>query len=231
MTLTLIGCGTLGTALARCWTGPVHGVTATTSRHKALRRAVPGISLSTTIEAPQGAVVICAPSSAQASVLDELGCFPPSAPAVLISSTGVYRREGTITADSATGGSARADRLVGLESRFLAWAPHGSIVRLGGLYQDGRGPGAAFARSGAARLAPPNTPLPLIHYDDAARLVLDTLRHPTPFVLGVVHQPTREAFYRRWAGKTGHETPAFSEPVPAPHQFDASPLQDPQAWG
>lgn len=230
MRVSIAGCGTLGTEVASLWPGPVHAVTATERRHAALKAIRPDLTVSTTVTAGDP-LVIAAPSSTQADVLDALERQTPPSRAVFVSSTGVYGSPtGRVIADTPPGDTDRAQRLFALEQRFRAWCPDGSVLRLGGLYDAERGPAAVFARTGTTRLAPPNRVLPLIHYRDAARLVVQLLEQPQPTLLGVVHQPTRQAYYTALAEDLGIDPPAFSEPIADPWRFETVELDDPQPW-
>lgn len=232
MRLTVVGCGALGVRIVSLWTGPIVGVTATTARHASLRDRFPRLHCTTHVDELTGASVICMPSSQQGAFLDTAP--PVEGPVVFTSSTGVYGEpEGLVTAESPTGTTDRALRLLELEARFFAWAPHGRVLRLGGLYEQGRGPQASFERKRTVPPGPAARPLALIHYADAARLVLRLLTAPGPAItLGVVHQPSRRAFYTELAARFGVDPPVFSEPTEpqASFRYQAADLADPQPW-
>ena len=59
---------------------------------------------------------------------------------------------------------------------------------------------------------------------------VDVLETRTPLTLGVVHQPTREAFYTHWAEALGLPVPAFAAPVAAPHRFELLDLDGARPW-
>ena len=229
MELTVVGCGALGVRIASLWTGPVRGVTATTASHASLQQQVPGLQTTTTVGSLAGTAVICMPSSHQGAFLDSAP--PVQGPVVFTSSTGVYGEPaGLVTAESPTGTTERALRLLQLEQRFLAWAPHGRILRLGGLFEPGRGPVAAFERRHSAPEGPADRPLALIHYADAARLVLRLLTGDGPTItLGVTHQPRRDTFYGLLAARFGCDPPVFSGEA-AGFRYQLVDLADPQPW-
>ena len=102
---------------------------------------------------------------------------------------------------------------------FRSWAPHGVVLRMGGLYRNGRGPLASYQRRGTAPDGPPDKTLALIHYDDAATATFAALSHasPAPSYLCVVPPcPTRADFYQAAAVVNELELPFFTTPLGRP---------------
>lgn len=225
MSISVYGAGTLGSRVLARITGTRWAITRTPRRHTALRSL--GVHPTLDWEEPEAdsAVVLAIPGSAsQAEAIARLRHRRPPR-AVLVSTTGLYAPyAGRIAANSPAGASDRAQQAAATEAAFRDWmGDDGVIVRLGGLYTRDRGPAAHYARENRIRLAPPDAPLPLIHYDDAAQLVVRALRAPAPpVVLGVVQVVERETFYRTVAAHLGRPTPAFGPRCGVQVDFDLS---------
>lgn len=180
---------------------------------------------------PDDAVLLSTPGSVtQRAVIEALSGVEVAARAVLISSTGIYGApRGRVHAGSPVGSSERARTVADTEAAFRAWAPHGVILRMGGLYRPGRGPLGPAVRRGRPLPGPGNRTLALIHYDDAATAAVAALRHPAPagcYVVVSDPNPTREAFYREAAARHGLDAPVFTEPLPfPPASYDVAPLR------
>lgn len=231
MQLTIYGCGALGARVARRWQGSLTLVTRSRARQEQLAGAFPGATIAlSSVSQGGGALLIAVPASAQPDLL--AGLPPIDGPAVLVSTTSVHRPyQGTIDAGSAYGTEARALANARTETSFLEQAgAHGRLVRLGGLFSSTRGPAAVFARTGTTRPGAPNAPLPLIHEEDAATLVLEALHGGPTVRLGVTHQPSRRAYYAWWADRLGLEEPAHTEPIAEPAVFVGSPVDDAIDW-
>ncbi len=220
--LVVWGAGELGGRVARSWAAdaPAWGFTRTPTRHAALsahgiepRLGSPAAQL-----AAADRLLLCLPGhAAQADALTELSGLPAPSRAVLISSTGFYGTpSGRIDESAPAGSSARAQAIAGLEQRFRQWTgARGVILRLGGLYRPGRGPFAALARRGEVPPGPPDRPLALVSYRDAAQAVESalSLARPAPVYLVVVPPcPTRQAFYAAACARLGMPPPRFGEP-------------------
>jgi hypothetical protein len=221
MAISVYGAGTLGARVIARSTGPIHAVTRTTDRHDALRAL--GADPTTTWPRATDRVVLCLPgSAAQLEAITRLRRDRPTR-AVLVSTTGYHTPyAGHVGPDSPMGTGDRARAAAATEDAFRDWmGDHGVIVRLGGLYTATRGAAAAFARTGRARMAPGNAPLPSIHYDDAAALVVAALDEAPPVILGVTEAPTRRTFYTVVAGHLGVALPAFAPDGPEA-TFDTS---------
>ena len=141
--------------------------------------------------------------------------------AVFISSTGYYGTpQGIVNEDTPPGDTAHAADIAAAETAFRDWAgSRGVILRLGGLYRQGRGPLSALQRRGTVPPGPPNRTLALIHYTDAATATLAALEHPAPepLYVGVVPPcPTRQEFYLSACQALGLSEPTFDMPLEHP---------------
>ena len=234
--LTVWGAGELGSRIGAGWhAGPVWGYTATPARHAALAAAGIGPRTGAPLALPAESVLVLAlPGHArQGETVRQLAARGLVAPrrVVLVSTTGVYGMpRGVVDETTPPDTSARAQSIAAVEAEFRAWASErGVIMRLGGLYGPGRGPGAALARRGSAQPGPANRTLPLIHYDDAAAAVVAALRMvaPAPCYLAVTPPcPTRGDFYRAAYARLGLGEPPFDAPLPhPPARFDVSRLR------
>lgn len=237
MRLVVWGAGELGGRVGAWWAQggkPVLGLTQGTTRHDELRRCgiEPAIGHAAGLLTPADVLLLALPGSAsqQAAILSLTDTIPPVR-AVLISSTGYYGTpHGSVNEETPRGGTARASAIETAELAFRAWiGAHGVVLRLGGLYCRGRGPVAALWRRGTAPSGPPDTTLPLIHYDDAATATLAALQHPTPepTYVGVVPPcPTRRVFYRCACHRIGLPEPVFDAPLGHPPvAYDVTRLQ------
>ncbi len=206
--LVIWGAGGLGSRVGAGWAGPVYGFTRTTSRHATLRQAGIEPAVGDPLELLAGGLAgpVCLLLSlpgheAQGAAIARLQRLAPPARAVLISTTGYYGSQGDrLNEQTRSGDEARAHSIAQVEEAFAAWAgEQGVILRMGGLYDESRGPFAALRRRGTTR-APivPNKVLPLIHYEDAASAIGAALRRGTvaPCYLAVTPPcPTRAEFY------------------------------------
>ena len=218
MRITIIGAGELGGRVARRISADVRAITATPARHPALHAA--GVQPSTEwprLSAADRVLLALPGSPRQLEAIERLASQPRPARAVLISTIGFHGPySGTIRAADPPGSSKRAHLAATTEAAFRRWAgPNGSILRCAGLWHRDRGPQRAFTRSRTARLGPPDAPLPLIHYEDAATLataaLVDDVIHPV--LLGVVSAPTRSDFYTACARAIGAPVPLFTAPT------------------
>lgn len=234
--LVIWGTGELGGRVGARWDGgPVRGYTATTARHDALRaRGIRPVVGAPDDLAGADALLLALPGhGAQGDAVRHAVEHGLSAPrrVVLVSTTGVYGTPtGVVDEESAPGDDARSRSIAAVEAAFRAWAgAAGVVIRLGGLYGPGRGPGAALARRGSARPGPANRTLPLIHYDDAATAVLVALQIPAPearYLAVTPPCPTRGQFYRAAYARLGLGEPAFDPPLPhAPAEFHVARLR------
>ncbi len=238
--LTVWGAGELGSRVAVLWrqTGAVvTGYTKTTTRHAALaangiepRLGSPADNLP-----PDGLLLLALPGhAAQQQAVEQLlnRRVPPPARAVFISGTGYYGNAiGLITEETPQGDGDRPASIAAAEHAFRQWAgPTGVILRLGGLYCDGRGPFSALARrSQASRSAPPDKSMALLHYADAAGAICTALQHPAPepvYLAVTPPCPTRQEFYTAACSKLGLPEPTYEPPLHLPPvEFDVTRLR------
>jgi len=218
-TIWVWGAGELGgrvAALAATDGRRVVGLTRSKKRHKTLRRA----DIEPRRGGPDGMtthdrLLLSLPGSvAQLEAVRALDGVPVPARAVLISSTGYYGRQGgRLDASSAPGCTERAQRVAEAEATFRNWAgPAGVILRLGGLFRQGRGPLNVYKKRGYAPPGPAEKSLALLHYDDAATATWEAMIHPDPepIYVGVVEPcPTRREFYLAASVLLGLNLPSF----------------------
>lgn len=238
--LLIWGAGELGLRVARCWLkteGVAIGYTNTTARHAALNAAgiEPRLGSPAGQLHPDSTLLLSLPGhTTQQQAVQQLidQHIPAPARAVFLSVTGYYGSQtGFINEDTPPGDGSRPASIAQAEQLFLDWAgPTGVILRLGGLYCDGRGPFSALARrGGASRAAPPDKTMALIHYADAATATCAALRHPTPepvYLAVTPPCPTRQEFYRAACQKLSLPEPDYSPPLELPPtQFDVSRLR------
>lgn len=201
--LIIWGAGILGGLVGKLWTsGPVIGITQSEKRHELLRQSGihPRTAFSPREIQPDDCLLLALPGyNRQRELLVKLRPFAPPQRAILISSTGYYGfPHGRITENTPPGEGNLCQAIAATEHDFHKWTGAGAILRLGGLYNAGRGPFAALIRKGMPSPKPADRPLPLIHYEDAATAVFNALHHPHPehFYLGVTPPcPTRREFY------------------------------------
>ncbi len=233
MGVIVYGAGEIGTRLLARLRGARIAVTRSTRRHAILRAIGARPTVRWLLPSRSDALVLALPGSRlQGDAIAYLSTSRP-ARAVLISTVGFHAPyRGTIVPTSRPGTSVRAAAAAAIEAAFLRWmGPGGTILRLGGLYHHRRGPAAHFARTGRARIAPPDAPLPLIHYDDATTLVLQALLAPGPSIrLGMTAQPTRARFYNTLAHHLSCPPPAFAHTTGRARFVDVEPLPEPLRW-
>ena len=208
--LIVWGAGELGGRVARLWVeqgGNALGYTKTPTRHPVLQAGgiEPRLGNPAGDIEPDDVLLLSIPGHAaqQAAVqtfVDQTS--PPPARTVFVSVTGYHAgMHGPVSPDSPPGPDRRSAGIALAEQKFWNWAGgRGVIIRLGGLYCDGRGPFSALARRRGkiTRQAPPDKTMALIHYDDAAAAIVAALQHPAPkkVYLGVTLPcPTRAEFY------------------------------------
>lgn len=223
MSISIYGAGTLGSRVLAGSHGPKKAITRTPDRHDTLRALGAEPTTAWVLPDRDTDVVLALPgSSNQLEAVRRLAHTRPRR-AVLVSTTGYHAPyEGRVEADSPPGRSERAQLAATTEAAFRDWmGERGVIVRLGGLYTRERGPAAYYAREDRIRPAPADAPLPLVHYDDAATLVLRALQGPcAPCVLGVVEVVDRATFYTAVAAHLGRPTPTFAPATGRAVTFD-----------
>jgi nucleoside-diphosphate-sugar epimerase len=236
--LVVWGAGELGGRVGAAWAqqvGPVLGLTQSPRHHDWLRAHGIVPQLGSAVERLSSigdALLLALPGSLkQQAAVAALVDTPPPARAVLISSTGYYGTPyGHVDEDTPPGNEAHATAVVAAELAFRTWAgASGVVLRLGGLYRQGRGPFAALLRRGEVPPTPPDRTLALIHYDDAATATLAALRHlsPEPTYVGVTPPcPTRQEFYLHACRLAGLSAPTFAAPLGrAPAAYDVTRLR------
>ena len=244
--LMLIGCGYLGTAVARLAVGRyrrIDAYVASATPRPDLDRAGVSIHVGDVFSgATKGiedvrsrlgddnhALVMLPPSripnekeavGALSEKLRAMGCNR----AVLISSTGVYAAEegGYVTAESDNyGDTQRSMRLREIETEWLVAAETNSILRLAGIYGPGRVIGLQNLRAGKPVGGSPDAWLNLIHVDDAAALSLRCLDTVSSRIeLGADGNPVRRGEYYNYV--------AQSKNLPAP-QFEGKSIRNTQS--
>ncbi len=218
-TLWVWGAGELGgrvAARAAGGGGRVVALTRSKKRHKKLRRAgaEPRRGGPDEMDASDRLLLALPGSVAQLEAVRALVAAPVPARAVFISSTGYYGLQGgRLDAAGGPGDTARAQAAAAAEDAFRTWAGSaGVILRLGGLFRQGRGPLNMYKKRGHAPPGPADKALALLHYDDAATIAWAALEHPTPepIYVGVVEPcPTRREFYLAASVLLGLNLPSF----------------------
>lgn len=228
--LIIWGAGELGSRVARCWwqtESEVVGYTKTTNRHATLSAlgVEPHLGSPAGSLQPDDILLLSLPGHTnQQQAVQQLieQDVPAPARAVFISVTGYYgATTGLISEGSPQGDGPRPASIAQTEQTFWRWAGQsGVILRLGGLYCDGRGPFSALARRGrVGRLAPPDKTMALVHYDDAAAAICAALQHPAPeqhYLVVTPPCPTRQEFYEAACQKLGLPKPEYEPPLGLP---------------
>jgi len=207
----LIGAGDLGTDVGLRLADLGHAVTAVRRRGDLVVPPLRGVSADLTREAPRlgglrpGLVVVsltARPRTEEAyratyvdgmvRALDALEAVPDRA--VLVSSTGVYGDLGPEpVVDEMTPpepSDAPAQVLLEAEHAFTDRLPHGTVLRLSGLYRGDGGRLAEQVRAGT--VADPHRWTNRIHREDAAAAVVQLLtrdEHPAPLYVGTDDEP------------------------------------------
>jgi nucleoside-diphosphate-sugar epimerase len=198
----LVGCGDLGADIGLRLAGLGHSVVAIRRCADLVPSPLIGVSADLSLEAPSlpdldlGYLVVALSASPRSEesyraiyvdglrrALDALDTMRqrPSR-AVLVSSTGVFGTgdpstictEDTIAEPS----DGPAEVLLEAERHFVSRVPHGTILRLAGLY--GRGPARFVDQVARGEVTDPNRWTNRIHREDAAAAVLHLLTRPQP---------------------------------------------------
>jgi nucleoside-diphosphate-sugar epimerase len=210
----LVGCGDLGADIGLRLAGLGHRVVAIRRNADRVPPPLIGVSADLTREAPNLPdldlvhLVIALSASSRTEdayraiyvgglrraldCLDDMGQHPSRA--VLVSSTGVFgTNDPSIictedTTAEPSGGTAKV--LLEAEQLFASRVPHGTILRLAGLY--GRGPARFVDKVARGEVTDPNRWTNRIHREDAAAAVIHLLTRPQPpgpLYLGVDDEP------------------------------------------
>ncbi|MFD1469178.1 NAD(P)-binding domain-containing protein [Hymenobacter caeli] len=254
-TVAILGCGWLGTALARHLLAaghPVLGTTTTPAQVEALTEL--GVrphllQLGTDFGPPADGVLLNLLKAASVLVLN----VPPRATAagtyptllrpvhravaaagighvLFVSSTSVYPDEPRAMreADALSNRDAASDVLRAeghFVPRYGQW--QSTVVRLGGLIGPGRAPGRFLA--GRQALAQGNAPVNLLHLTDAVGVLGAIIRHGAwghTFNVAAAEHPLRRDFYPAAARYLGLEPPTFRpETGPTGKSIDSSLLR------
>jgi nucleoside-diphosphate-sugar epimerase len=210
----LVGCGSLGADIGRRLAARGHTVLAIRRRAELVPPPLIGLSADLTAEVPRlpeldllhvVVALTARPRSEEAyratyvegmrralDALDEAGQVPRRA--VLVSSTSVYGSQpdgATIDEHTPAHPSDGPGRmLLEAEQLFSDRIPHGTVLRLSGLY--GGPPGRLRARVLAGDITEPNRWTNRIHRDDAAAAVVHLLTRaqaPGPLYVGTDDEP------------------------------------------
>lgn len=242
MSKLIVGCGYLGSRVARRWREAGHEVFVVTRDDEHARRfAQDGyrpivadvLRPASLVGLPDAETVLYAVGYDRAagvsiqqvfaaglqSLLDAL----PGEPAkiIYISSTGVYgqSRGETVDEESATKPKREGGRACLAAERVLATHRLGSralVLRMAGLYGPGRIPLAGEIRSGRPIAAPADGYLNLIHLHDAASTVVAADQRAVPprtYVVSDGHPVERRRYYEELARLLGAPSPSFAPPV------------------
>lgn len=213
-TVLLVGCGSLGADIGLRLASRGHTVLAIRRRAELVPSPLLGLSADLTTEIPQlpeldlGHLVVALtarPRTEEAyratyvdgmrRALDALeGASQVPERAVLVSSTSVYgpQPDGVVVDEHtpARPSDGPARMLLDAEQLFSTRLPHGTVLRLAGLY--GGAPGRLQARVLAGEITDPNRWTNRIHRQDAAAAVVHLLAHaqvPGPLYVGADDEP------------------------------------------
>jgi nucleoside-diphosphate-sugar epimerase len=240
MSKLIVGCGYLGSRVARLWRDAGHDVfvvTRNSERARALaedgyRPIVADVLRPTTLaELPAAETVLYAVGHDRASGGSMHDCYAGGLRSVLnalasepdriiyISSTGVYAQSQGETVDelSATEPAREGGRASLAAERVLSshrFARRGIVLRLAGLYGPGRIPLGGDIKSNQPIAAPQHGWLNLIHVDDAAGAVVaagDRAAPPCTYVVSDGHPVERRAYYEELARLLGAAAPVFAQ--------------------
>jgi nucleoside-diphosphate-sugar epimerase len=236
--LVVWGCGHLGGPVAQAWVragGVAVGHTHSERRHDDLRAAGVEPRLGPPADLrPDDALLLAVPGADRLSMcIASLRDQTPPGRVVVCSSTGYYGKNATGAIDEGTpnGPGERALKVAAMEAMFRVWAKDaGVVLRLGGLYQPGRGPLSALRNRGLAPPGPADKALALIHYADAATAALEALRHPAPqdtYLAVTPPCPTRDEFYSAACVILGLGLPTFTRSLRTqPASYDVGRLRE-----
>ena len=245
-TVTILGCGYVGTAMARVLCAQGHPVVGTTTRAERLpeigdtgaRGAIARLDDPESLRAALAGSTVALMSAAagrggdyEAVYLRGARAFvealDPSVVeyAVFLSATSVYGQDDGSLVDEDSPvepPTPRARVLRRSELAFLSAAQarevDALILRLSGIWGPGRDPAEWMARRGPVHPGDGAEYLNLVHLDDiVAALAAAILRRPTGLLnLSNPHPLRRCDFYPALAASLGCESPRFERPLPSP---------------
>lgn len=228
------GAGELGGRVAQRWHrlgGDVIPLTRTEERHPALRQAglSPRVGNPDAMAEDDCLLISIAGTQALVDAIAQLqGAVVPSR-VVITGSTGYYGLQGgEISRSTPPGQTERAIAINDMEERFSDWSgSRGVVLRIGGLYRQGRGPLNALKVRGTAPLnMAPDRVIPLVHYDDAASACMGALTCESPKASYLVVSPpcpTRREFYLAACVMLELPLPSFGKAVGGvPATYDVS---------
>ena len=117
--------------------------------------------------------------------------------AVITGSTGYYGLQGgEISRNTPPGDTERAIAIAEMENRHERAGDQGVVLRIGGLYRQGRGPLNWLKNRKCLSNMAPDRVIPLVHYDDAASACIGALtcEEPKPAYLVVSPLPNKAGF-------------------------------------
>jgi nucleoside-diphosphate-sugar epimerase len=245
MSKLIVGCGYLGSRVARLWRAAGHEVfVITRSADRAGNFAAQGyrpivadvLRPESLIGLPRARSVLFAVGRDRASdvslyklhsgglqaVLDALPGEPEKI--IYISSTGVYAQSQgePVDEDSPTEPVREGGRASLAAERVLAahrLAARGIVLRMAGIYGPGRIPLGGEIRRGMPIAAPEHGWLNLIHVDDAAAAAVaadERAAPPRTLIVSDGHPVERRAYYEELARLLGAPPPSFAPAPPGP---------------
>ena len=246
MAKLILGCGYLGSRVARRWREAGHEVFVVTRDQgraaeflsQGYRPIVADVTRARTMQdLPAAETVVYAVGHDRRSggspfdfhvhgLQNVLAALAPGTGRIIyVSSTGVYGQiEGELVDEDSP---CRPDREGGKAAlaaeRLLAehaWGQRAIVLRLAGLYGPGRIPNAEALRRGDPLAVPHQGYLNLIHVDDAATVVLaaaDRAQPPRTYVVSDGHPVERRAYYDELGRLLDLPRIRFAEPAPESH--------------
>lgn len=190
----IVGAGRLGQRVGLKFPGEVTGETLTPRSHPELKKLGILPRIRNTTGDFDSVLFAVPPSKSSFSYQDEvnraLSLWNGTKAFVFVSSTSVYSEEkgGEVTESSFVSDSPRASVLLQAEQAVIK--KHGTVVRLAGLYDEYSGPQIYYAEMKTSDLRGDGL-VNLIHYSDAASLILKILenKYPDQIFLGSDNSP------------------------------------------
>ncbi|CAN8067348.1 unnamed protein product [Agarophyton chilense] len=181
--LLIVGAGHLGSRIARQWrrlhpAATIVAETKTNASHPMLRDigCTPALASASSSQFPYVAFCVPPRGDPEYDNLVDAAAKRARRRFVFTSSTSVYATATLLTEDTPTSHQGRAATIYRAEKRALAYRTS-FVVRLAGLYLVDRGP-HTFWLSKQVVPGNENSPINLVHYDDAAAAIVCALRLP-----------------------------------------------------